>query len=83
MAETVAELTDAVNAGLSKLSPTDELPDSARFQLLDSLEWLLRVMRLLSSHCFFTETELYKYQPQPLALGFATGAPPSEVIKNL
>ncbi|KAJ5107146.1 O-methyltransferase [Penicillium angulare] len=138
MADTVAELTAAVNAALSKLSPADEIPDPTRFQLLDSLDklrgvveppiqslleyllglamrvaigmgvfdafasaggaeltidqldektkgdkdLLVRVMRLLSSHRFFTETEQHKYQPQPLALGFATGAPPSEVIKN-
>lgn len=40
-------------------------------------------MRLLSAHRFFTETQVHKYQPSPLALGFATGAPPGEVIKNL
>ncbi|KAI9036880.1 S-adenosyl-L-methionine-dependent methyltransferase [Aspergillus affinis] len=142
MAEIVADLTATVNAALSKLSPTDDIPDSARFQLLDALEklrgaveppvqsllnicWaahplvavrtaigmgifdafagvggaeltidelnektkgdkalLVRIMRLLSAHRFFTETGVDKYQPQPLALGFAGGAPPSEVIKN-
>ncbi|KAE8381897.1 S-adenosyl-L-methionine-dependent methyltransferase [Aspergillus bertholletiae] len=142
MAETVADVTAAVNAALSKLSPTDEIPDAARFQLLDALDklrgaveppiqtvlnicWaqhplvairtgigmgvfdafaaaggteltvdelnektkgdkdlLVRVMRLLSANRLFTETGVGKYQPQPLALAFATGAPPSDVIKN-
>lgn len=40
-------------------------------------------MRLLSANRLFTETGVEKYQPQPLALAFATGAPPSDVIKNL
>lgn len=48
-----------------------------------ALRYLVRIMRLLSAHRFFTESELHRYQPQPLALGFATGAPPCEVIKNL
>ncbi|KAJ5104578.1 O-methyltransferase [Penicillium alfredii] len=145
MARTVAELTAAVNAALSKLSLADDIPDPARFQLLDVLDKLrgvveppiqsllnicwaahplvsirtaigmgifdafaaaggaaltidelndnekvkgdkdlliglsatVRVMRLLSANRLFTETEVYKYQPQPLALGFATGAPPA------
>ncbi|KAJ5586890.1 S-adenosyl-L-methionine-dependent methyltransferase [Penicillium hispanicum] len=139
MAETVADLTAAVNAALSKLSPTDDIPDGARMQLLDALDklrgvveppiqsllnicWsahpliairtaigmgifdafaaaggaeltvdelnektkgdkdlLVRIMRLLSANRLFTETGVDKYQPQPMALGFATGAPPSEV----
>ena len=40
-------------------------------------------MRLLASHRLFTETEDLKYQPAPMALGFASGAPPGEVIKDL
>lgn len=40
-------------------------------------------MRLLSANRLFTETAAEKYQAQPFALAFATGAPPSEVIKNL
>lgn len=44
MAETVTELTAAVNAALSKLSPADEIPDPARFQLLDSLDKLRRIV---------------------------------------
>ncbi|KAK6838683.1 hypothetical protein RU639_000841 [Aspergillus parasiticus] len=120
MAETVADLTAAVNAALSKLSPTDDIPDPARLQLLQALDklrgaveppiqsllnicWaahplltvnelnektkgdkdlLVRIMRLLSANRLFTETGVDKCQPQPLALGFATGAPPSEVIKR-
>ncbi|RAK76343.1 O-methyltransferase [Aspergillus fijiensis CBS 313.89] len=143
MAETVAEVTAAVNAALAKLSPTDEIPDAARFGLIDALEklkgaveppiatvlnicWaahplialriaigmgifdafaaagpgaeltadelnaktkgdkdmLVRIMRLLSANRLFTETAAEKYQAQPFALAFATGAPPSEVIKN-
>ncbi|KAB8214989.1 S-adenosyl-L-methionine-dependent methyltransferase [Aspergillus novoparasiticus] len=142
MAEAVADLTAAVNTALSKLSPTDDIPDPARLQLLQALDklrgaveppiqsllnicWaahplvtirtaigmgvfdafaaaggaeltvnelnektkgdkdlLVRIMRLLSANRLFTETGVDKYQPQPLALGFATGAPPSEVIKN-
>lgn len=40
MAETVADVTAAVNAALSKLSPTDDIPEPARFQLLDALDKL-------------------------------------------
>lgn len=40
MADTVADLTATVNAALAKLSPTDDIPDSARYQLLDALERL-------------------------------------------
>ncbi|KAJ5947246.1 O-methyltransferase [Penicillium verhagenii] len=39
-------------------------------------------MRLLNGNRLFTETGKDKYKPQPLALAFATGASPSEVIKN-
>ncbi|OGM46845.1 O-methyltransferase [Aspergillus bombycis] len=151
MAEIVADLTIAVNAALSKLSPTDDIPDPARLQLLEALDKLrgvveppvqsllnicwaahplvairtaigmgifdafadaggteltlddlnektkgdkdllgkrpfwfeitVRIMRLLSANRLFTEIGVDKYQPQPLALGFAAGAP-SEVIKN-
>ncbi|KAI9039209.1 uncharacterized protein KD926_009843 [Aspergillus affinis] len=42
---------------------------------------LVRIMRLLSANRLFTETGVDKYRPQPLALGFATGAPPGEMIK--
>ncbi|GLA37510.1 hypothetical protein AnigIFM63309_004449 [Aspergillus niger] len=142
MAQTIADVTATVKAALSKLSPTDDIPDSARFELLDVLDqlraaieppiqtvlnicWahhplvairtaigmgifdafvasggaelpldqlnektkgdkdlLTRIMRLLVANRLFTETGVDKYQPQPLALAFATGAPPSEVIKN-
>ncbi|RDH29264.1 S-adenosyl-L-methionine-dependent methyltransferase [Aspergillus welwitschiae] len=142
MAQTIADVTATVKAALSKLSPTDDIPDSARFELLDVLDqlraaieppiqtvlnicWahhplvairtaigmgvfdafvasggaelsleqlnektkgdkdlLARIMRLLVANRLFTETGVDKYQPQPLALAFATGAPPSEVIKN-
>ena len=44
MVETVAELTAAVNAALSKLSPADEIPDPARFQLLEALDKLRGVV---------------------------------------
>ncbi|KAH8433921.1 uncharacterized protein LDX57_011557 [Aspergillus melleus] len=44
MAETVADLTASVNAALSKLSPTDEIPDSARLHLLDALDKLRGVV---------------------------------------
>ena len=40
MAETLADLTAAVNAALSKLSPTDDIPDPTRFQLLEALDKL-------------------------------------------
>ncbi|KAE8340116.1 hypothetical protein BDV24DRAFT_152309 [Aspergillus arachidicola] len=142
MAETVADLTAAVNAALSKLSPTDDIPDPARLQLLQALDKLrgaveppiqsllnicwaahplvairtaigmgvfdafaaaggaeltvnelnektkgdkdlldkghfsFRIMRLLSANRLFTETGVDKYQPQPLALVFATGPRP-------
>ncbi|GKZ92505.1 hypothetical protein AnigIFM59636_005237 [Aspergillus niger] len=142
MAQTIADVTATVKAALTKLSPTDDIPDSARFELLDVLDqlrvaieppiqtvlnicWahhplvairtaigmgifdafvasggaelslqqlnektkgdkdlLVRIMRLLVANRLFTETGVDKYQPQPLALAFATGAPPSEVIKN-
>ncbi|KAJ5927868.1 O-methyltransferase [Penicillium verhagenii] len=149
MAESLADLTAAINGALLKISPTDDIPDPTRFQLLDALEklrgavespiqWLLnmcwapipslpqahplvtiriaigmgvfdafaaaggaeltvdelnektkgdkdllvRIMRLLSANRLFSETGVDKYQPQALALGFATGTPPCEVIKN-
>ncbi|KAJ5948668.1 S-adenosyl-L-methionine-dependent methyltransferase [Penicillium verhagenii] len=138
MAETVAELTAAINAALSKLSPADDIPDLARFQLLEALEkargahpliairtgigmgifdafaatggaeltidelnektkgdrelldqfiirfprFIVRIMRLLNGNRLFTETGKDQYKPQPLALAFATGTPPSEMIKN-
>ncbi|KAL7651438.1 hypothetical protein ACMYSQ_011156 [Aspergillus niger] len=142
MAQTIADVTATVKAALSKISPADDIPDSARFELLDVLDqlraaieppiqtvlnicWahhplvairtaigmgvfdafvasggaelsfdqlnektkgdkdlLVRIMRLLVANRLFTETGVNKYQPQPLALAFATGAPPSEVIKN-
>ncbi|RAQ67846.1 O-methyltransferase [Aspergillus flavus] len=37
---------------------------------------LVRIMRLLSANRLSTETGVDKYQPQPLALGFANGARP-------
>ena len=40
MAETIADVTAAVNAALAKLSPTDDIPEPARFQLLDALDKL-------------------------------------------
>ncbi|GAB1205335.1 hypothetical protein APSETT445_004009 [Aspergillus pseudonomiae] len=41
---TVADLTAAVNAALSKLSPTDDIPDPARLQLLEALDKLRGVV---------------------------------------
>ncbi|KAJ5947245.1 O-methyltransferase [Penicillium verhagenii] len=46
MADTVAELTAAINAALSKLSPADDIPDPARFQLLEALEKVRGVVEL-------------------------------------
>lgn len=57
-----------------------------RTRLIDQsafLRFTVRIMRLLSANRLSTETGVDKYQPQPLALGFANGAPPSEVIENL
>lgn len=44
MAQTVAELTAAVNAALSKISPADDIPDPARFELLEAMEKLRGVV---------------------------------------
>lgn len=40
MAQTIADVTATVKAALTKLSPTDDIPDSARFELLDVLDQL-------------------------------------------
>lgn len=40
MAQTIADVTATIKDALPKLSPTGDIPDSARFELLDMLDQL-------------------------------------------
>ncbi|GKZ16462.1 hypothetical protein AbraIFM66951_007146 [Aspergillus brasiliensis] len=44
MADTVTDLTFAINTALSKLSPADNITYTARYQLLDAIERLRRAV---------------------------------------
>ncbi|OJJ71725.1 hypothetical protein ASPBRDRAFT_43120 [Aspergillus brasiliensis CBS 101740] len=44
MTDSVTDITNAINTALSKLSPADNIPDTARYQLLDAIERLRRAV---------------------------------------